>query len=122
MRTLTDDVISVLETGGLSVGDATGSGLAVPFVVVYPLIQDRDGAISDPFSDLDKWFQTSCEGETREQSEWLADKVETLLAASALVVVELTRTGTIRDDTTGAPSRFKTFVRARIRAYAPSGA
>lgn len=126
MRALTDQVIAVLKAGALTVGDGVGntkvdgSGVALtpPFVVVYPLVQTRDGSLEDAWSDVDKWFQITGEGVRRDQAEWLGDRVEELLIASDLVVVELTRTEAARDDSTGADSRFKTHVRARIRAYA----
>ena len=117
MRTLTDTVIGVLEAE-LTVGDGTGEGLTTPYVVVYPGTQSRDGTLDDGWSDVAKTFLAICEGTSREQAEWMADKVESLLTGSALVVVAVNRADVNRDDTTGDPSRWKAPVRVRVRDYA----
>lgn len=126
MRTLTDQTIDALRDGGLAVGDGNdtdwpdggGSPLVPPFVVVYPLVQTRDGTLDVAFSDVDKWIQISCVATGRQQAEGTADQVEALLAASDLVLVELVRSGTVRDDTTGSSPLFTCAVRARLRAHA----
>lgn len=122
MRTLTSDLVAVLEGGGLTVGKATGAGLTPPFVVVYPLVQQRDGSFENPWSDVRKFYEIIGEGTTLEQAEWLADRVQSLLAASDLVVVSLEIARVDRDDTTGSPSRFKAWTRAELLAHAPTGA
>ncbi len=119
MRTLTDDVHAALDAAGLTVGRSTGEGLTAPFVVVYPLIQSRDGSLSDAFSDVTKFYEARCVGVGEEQAEWLADEVEAALHVSALVLTELTRSGLSRDDDTAAPPLFTVYVRARFRTYAP---
>lgn len=117
MRTLTDDVIDVLEAGGLIVGDSTGEDLTPPYVVVYPLTQSRDGTWGGPWEDVQKAFQVTCEGTSRSQAEWLADTCDSLMLASALVVVPEPRADIVRDDTTGDPSRWKAYPRYRIRTF-----
>lgn len=112
----------MLEAGSLAVGDGTGEGLTATsaggYVVVHPLIQDRDGSLCAPFSDVDKWMVATSWGVSREQAEWLADRVESLLDASALTVTEIVRSEAARDDATASPSLWMIPVRARLRAYA----
>jgi hypothetical protein len=120
MRTLTDIVIDILADGGLTVGDGTGEGLTPPFVVVYPLPQSRGGTLAEPWEDVNKTFQVTCEAVSRQQAEWLADRAtELLLAADGLIghVRPDVRPEVRRDDTTGDPSRFKAWPRFRISTY-----
>lgn len=127
MRTLTDEMIDVLVDGGLRVGDGNdtdqvdggGIPLAVPYVVVYPLVQTRGGTLTEPFSDIDKWHQATCIAASREQVEWLADRTESLLDTSDLVLTELVRSEAHRDDATAGPPLFICAVRARLRAHSP---
>ncbi len=116
MRTLTDDVLAILTAGGLTVEDGIGEGVP-PYVVVYPLTQIRDGSLADGWENVDKAFQVTCEGVSRQQAEWLADRVDELMLASGLVVELLPRPAVMRDDTTGDRSRFKAYPRYRIRTY-----
>lgn len=121
MRSLTDDLIAVLEAGPLTVGDGKGPGTDPPFITVYPLVQTRDGSHADAYSDVAKWYELVCEGADRWQSEWLADRAEILVARSALVVREMTRSRTDRIDATAEPSRFQTWVRVELLAHSPTG-
>lgn len=122
MRSLTDDLIAVLEAGGMVVGDGKGPGTAPPFVVLYPLIEQRDGSFADAWSDVRKFYELVCEGEDRWQSEWTADRAKALVAQSALVVADLLTVRTDRIDATGSPSRFQTWVRVELLAHSPTGA
>lgn len=117
MRTLTDQVLTILRTGGHPVGDGDGEGLTPPFRVLYPLIQTRDGSLADSWSDVDKAFQVTCEAESREQAEWLADLTDTQLLAADAQVSLLTRPEPWRDDTTGQPPRWKAQPRYLIQTY-----
>lgn len=117
MRTLTDDVLTVL---GAEVGDGTGEGLEPPFRVLYPLPQRRDGTWGDSWSDVAKSFQVTCEGTSRQQAEWWADHTEDQISESALVATLSPRPETVRDDTTGDPSRWKAYVRFQVRTYWPT--
>lgn len=120
MRTLTDDLLDILrDDGDYDVGDATGEGLAPPFRVLYPLPQQRDGTWGNAFGDVVKHFQVTCEATSRQQAEWLADLTDTQLFAADLVIVPSERPEVTRDDTTGDPSRFKAWVRFRVRTYDP---
>jgi hypothetical protein len=117
VRTLTDHVLDILRTGGMTVGDGTGEGLTPPYVVVYPLTQVRTGTLEDPWEDVGKGFQVTCEAVSRQQAEWLADRVDALMLTSGWVVRLLPRPEVRRDDTTGGPSRFKAWPRYRIDTY-----
>jgi hypothetical protein len=119
VRTATDAIIDVLETGGLTVGDKKGDGLSPPFVVVAPQTTTNEGTwgTDGAWEEIDKNFQVTCVGRSREQAEWLADRCDVLLFASSLVVRPIMRTGVHRDDTTGGPANFEEFVRYSVRAY-----
>lgn len=122
-RTLTDAVISTLEAGSLTVGDASGEGLTAPYVVVYPIAGETyDGTLGTggaSWSLTDKPFQPTCVGTTREQAEWLADKVRDLLIAdtSMFRARPIGGGGTVRDDTTGSPALFLAFPRFSMTAW-----
>lgn len=120
MRSLTDDLIAVLDAGGLTVGDGKGPGTDPPFVTVYPLIETRDGSFADGWSDVRKFYEMVCEGRDRWESEVTADKAKTLVARSALVVADITTSRTDRNDATAAPSRFQTWVRVELLAHSPT--
>jgi hypothetical protein len=117
VRTLTDDILALLKVGGHDVGDGTGEGLVPPFRVLYPLPQFRDGSLTDSWSDVDKMFQVTCEGVSRQQAEWLADLTDDQMIDADAVVEVMQRGEVVRDDTTGDPSRFKAFCRYRVRTY-----
>ena len=117
MRTLSDRVLQVLRAGVGPVGDGTGEGLTPPFRVLYPLTQLRDGSLEDAWEDVDKAFQVTCEGVSRQQAEWLADQTDEQMLAAGLVTTLLARPNPIRDDTTGDPPRWKAHPRYRIRTY-----
>lgn len=113
MRVVTDDVKAVLEAGGLTVGDGTGDGLTVPYVVLYPLGDGFDapgfgGSLAKPWGQLDGAYQATCVGASREQAEWLADRVyELMVADTSLGWVQLEPSGPVRrDDTTAGPPLF----------------
>ena len=116
MRTLTDDVLTVL---GAEVGDGTGEGLEPPFRVLYPLPQSRGGTLDDGWSDVTKQFQVTCEAGSRGLAEWWADRTEDQLVGSDLVLSWIQRAETVRDDTTGDASRWKAYVRFQVRSYWP---
>lgn len=119
MRTLTDAVLDVLKADGSVVGDGTGEGLQPPFRVLYPLPQSRDGTFADPWSDVAKRFQVTCEGMSRRQAEWWADHTDAQLVASGLVVTIQERPEVVRDDATGDPARWKAYPRYQVRSFVP---
>lgn len=114
MRTITDAAIGVLESGGLTVGDGTGKGLTAPFVVTYPLGDIRDGSIGQPWERVRASLQFTCVGVSREQAEWLHDRVVTLMTAASqdLGHVEVEPSGAVvRDDDTGTAALFYAYPR-----------
>jgi hypothetical protein len=118
VRVITDEVIAVLQSGGLTVGDGDGTGLSPPFVVVWPQTQTSDGSHADPWEDVRKFLQVTCVARSRQQAEWLADRCDLLLLNTpTLVVRPIARTGVFRDDTTGGPSQFKEANRYTVRGY-----
>ena len=109
MRVVTDRVIQLLETGGLTVGDAWGGGMDVPFVVVWSGDRMLGGTIGPGlrWTELSQRFQITCVGRSRQQAEWLADRVDELLQASdgdGWHITVLPRPMVVRDDETGAGS------------------
>lgn len=121
MRALTDQVLDVLRADGrFAVGDAEGPDVEPPYVVCYPLVEERDGSFADPFSDVRKFYELICAGADRWQSEWVADQAKAALEASDLVLVDMTTVRTDRDDTTGSPAEFKTWVRIEVRSTIPA--
>ena len=113
MRTVTDDAITVLETGGLTVGDATGKGLTAPYVVAFPIGDIRDGTIGQPWVDLRASIQFTCVGVSREQAEWLQDRVVTLMTAASATFghVEVLPSGAIARDDDISPPLFYAYPR-----------
>lgn len=81
VRTHTDAVITALEDFDLTVGDARApDGHAPPYVVVYPIPGGRtSGTLDEPDADAELIYQVTCIGSTREQAQWLVDKVLGLL-------------------------------------------
>lgn len=121
-RTLTDAVIATLEAGSLTVGDGDGSGLTAPYVVVWPIAGETfDGSIGggDVWAEIDKPFQPTCVGVSREQAEWVADRVRTLLLAShaAYRARPIGGGGTVRDDDTAGPPLFYAYPRFSMSAW-----
>jgi hypothetical protein len=103
LRAHTAAVLATLEAAAAAtiaeVGDAQqpagaswqgqpGHSQFVPYMVVYPLGGPFDGTLGDPDDDADLQWQVTCVGETREQTEWLAD-----LCIGALVGKPLTVAG-----------------------------
>ncbi len=113
-RLHTDALITLLKAAGLTVGDAVAPNSAPPYVIVYSLDSGRDGPVSAPHDDSRMGWQTTCVGSSREQAQWLIDKVEATVLPATLTVVgrfvghamrEPGR-GVGRDDNTGGPPRF----------------
>ncbi len=87
MRVLTDAVLAVLVAAGTEkIGDATApADDARPYAVLYPMDDsERDGDFVD--TQRTAWFeyQITSVGDTREQAEWLADRLRTVLLAADL--------------------------------------
>ena len=101
LRLHTDAVIAALEADGLTVGDATGEGLAAPYVVVYRISGTRDGEAAAPEDRAELVFQLTCVGTGRQQAEWVQDKAETALRS----ITVAGRSVRVWVDTDGAVSR-----------------
>lgn len=114
-RVLTDQIISVLQAASLTVGDATVPD-TIPaedgYVIVYPLTGGTmDGTLENLYEDAVVPYQLSAHGTSREQCEWVSDRVlATVLAASwtltgrkVIRVAPAFRGGTLRDDDVQPP-------------------
>ena len=118
MRLLTDAILTQLGSGGRRIGDATTpSDDARPYAVLWPLfIADLDGPLGAP--DVDGWqhYQLTCVGDTREQSEGLADELRVTVKADYTVPGFLTKpllledvVPTERDDDVQPPVFYQSF-------------
>lgn len=110
LRTHTDAVIDALQALGLTVGDAVAPPSAPPYVVVYPIAGgDMYGPLGAKDDDAELIYQVTCVGASREQAQWLVDKVTALLGGltitgrSVPLVTFDTVPGIFRDDSTGTP-------------------
>ncbi len=89
-RDLTDQLISILTVGGLTVGDAiapssvpAGSG----YVVVYPLTGGTfSGELGDPYEEARADYQLTSVGSSRKACEWVTDKVFSLMLAATFTL------------------------------------
>lgn len=76
VREHTDGVIAALESVGLVVGDAVAPSGDPPYVVVYSIsAAGWTGTLGALHDDGSLVFQVTCVGRSRDQAEWLADKV-----------------------------------------------
>jgi hypothetical protein len=110
LRRHTDAVIALLESAGLTVGDAEAQGLTPPYVTVYSIPGGRVfGTLANPHEDAEIVYQTTCVGTTREQAEWLVDKSTALLNGFSVAGREITFVdmdgfpGVRRDDDASPP-------------------
>lgn len=126
-RSLTDAIITALETANLTVGDGIkpssggwqgtpGSANFTPYVIVYPTPGGiYDGPVGSPFADARVDYTITAIGASREQAQWGADQVFATLINPANVTVS-GRTvnllspdvdgGVIRDDDVQPPVFF----------------
>lgn len=76
-RPLTTALLAALRAAHSRVGDAAApSDLTLPYAVLYPFgVGPLSGPVSDSHADADSTVQLTCIGSTREQAEWLADKL-----------------------------------------------
>ncbi len=88
MRLLTNAVLTKLKTnsGSFKIGDGQApADTTRPYAVLYSLDEnERDGDMAT--IDVTGWFeyQITSVGDTREQAEWLADLLRTLILAAKL--------------------------------------
>lgn len=106
LRKHTDAVIAALEGAALVVGDheaPEGAGRQPDetfdkYVVVYKIPGGkRSGNLDDPDGDAELIYQVTCVGSSRNEAEWLADKVDVTLRAGISVAG---RDVTVRPDGT----------------------
>ena len=111
-RVLTDEILSVVATGtGRQIGDGTAPAAPLlPYAVLYPLPSPtHDGDLTSPDRDRGWVYQVTAVGATRDQAEWMADKVQTSMeddtfAPVGITVMNIEATlgpGVERDDDTG---------------------
>lgn len=76
-RAETEALLAALRAAWPRVGDAVAPDDAtLPYAVLYPAgAGPLSGPVSDPFADSSPLFQITCVGRTREQTQWLADKL-----------------------------------------------
>lgn len=116
-RSLTDAIISALETATLTVGDGTkpagagwqgtpGSANFNPYVVVYPTPGGfYDGTVGDAFADARVDYTISSFGASREQAQWGADTVFATLTDPSNVTVSGRTVQLLRPDVDGGVIR-----------------
>ena len=111
-RVLTDEILTVAAAAtGKQLGDGTAPATPVfPYAVLYPLPSpDHAGDLGTPDRDRGWLYQTTSVGATREQTQWMADEIETAMegetfAPSGISVMNVetdTRGAVTRDDDTG---------------------
>ena len=111
-RVLTDNIISVVAAAtGKQLGDGTAPATPVfPYAVLYPLPSpDHAGDLGTPDRDRGWLYQTTSVGATREQTQWMADEIQTAMegetfAPAGITVMDVendTRGAVTRDDDTG---------------------
>jgi hypothetical protein len=112
-RVATDGIRTKLATFGLTVGDGQAPPeVEPPYVVVYPIAGgSTTGTLADLDGDADLVYQVTCVGKTREQAQWLENKVMGLLGVGTVTItgryvnrISLDGFGGIfRDDKTSPP-------------------
>ena len=125
MRTVTDRVVQLLADGGLTVGDGWGDGMDVPFVVVWSGDRQLDGTLGPDqrWTHLSQRFQITCVGRTREQAEWLSDRVDEVMQQAdgdGWHVIVLPRPMIVRDDETGAEPDWLAYPQYLVELMMPS--
>ena len=110
-RVLTDEILTVVAAAtGKQLGDGTAPATPVfPYAVLYPLPSPtHDGDLASPDRDRGWLYQTTSVGATREQTQWMADEIETAMedetfAPAGITVMDVeigTRGVVTRDDDT----------------------
>jgi hypothetical protein len=111
-RDLTDKIITAVATGtGRQIGDGTAPAAPVlPYAVLYPLPSPtHDGDLTSPDRDRGWVYQFTSVGATREQTQWMADKIQTSIETDTIApsdvtlmnIETVTRGAVERDDDTG---------------------
>lgn len=80
LREHTDAVIAALEAAGLTVYDGVAPATpATKYAVVHHINDEFSGTLEEPFEDARLVYQVTCVATTREQVEWVMDRVMVLL-------------------------------------------
>ena len=91
IRTTGNAIIKALEDDGMIVGDAVkppncgwsgtpGQSQFIPYLIVYPTGGGGvDGPLGDTRSDVQYVYQVTCIGSTREQADFMRDKVRAVM-------------------------------------------
>lgn len=125
--TVTEAVHAALEAADVLVGDAEapdgggwqgepGASAFVPYVVVWPLWSDTDGANDDIHADLTARYGLTAVGISRSQAEQLCDRAR---AASRTVVVAGHRVWPVTFETQGDVRRDDTHANQPPLFYVP---
>ena len=118
IREHTDAILDALGDAGITAGDGTGEGLALPYVVVYRVGGSRDGEAAAPEDRAELIYQLTCVGAIRKQAEWLQDEAEGALrsmsVAGRAVEVRLDSDGSVSRDDDLSPPLFYATPRYRI--------
>ncbi|HET7386849.1 MAG TPA: hypothetical protein VFJ19_09340 [Nocardioidaceae bacterium] len=111
-RPHTDALLAALRAAGLTVGDATGTGLTAPYSVLYTDEGSLDGSLGDRFSDLTMTAVLHSFGAGRQQAQWGVDKARAAVLAgvsvpgrNTLYVTQLA-SQPVTEDTDVTPSLF----------------
>jgi hypothetical protein len=110
-RALTNELKSVVATGtGRQIGDGTAPATPLlPYAVLYPIPSpSHDGDLSSPDRDRTWSYQFTSVGQTRDQTQWMADKIQDSIegdtfAPAGITIMSLetaTRGSVDRDDDT----------------------
>lgn len=84
-REVTNAIIAVLEAASITVGDGTAADCEKPYTVLTTVSGPRyDGPMDNTEIDGSDRFQFSSVADTRDQADWLREKVRTALTVEAL--------------------------------------
>ncbi len=92
-RDLTDAIITTVAAGtGRQIGDSTAPDAPVfPYAVLYPLPSpDHAGDLTSPDRDRGWVYQFTSVGTTREQAQWMADKIQTSIEDDTFAPTDVT--------------------------------
>lgn len=120
LREHTNAVKTALEGLGVTVGDAQAPTGNPPHVALYRIVTVLSGPLGAQHDDGVFVYQPTCTGVSREQAEWLVDKVKEILGGVTIAgrYVAYVKADPIpetrRDDTTGIP---RWYVTPRFRIF-----
>ena len=84
-REVTNAVIALLEAAGITVGDGTAADCEKPYTVITTVSGPRyEGPMDNTEIDGSNRYQFSSVADTRDQADWLREKVRVELTVQAL--------------------------------------